>query len=947
MKLHLPKLLRNALLATFVVCVSTTIGADTISINFGKTEHNIPTTATGEVGGVAAAAWNNITGDNRAAVNGTHTLTSQKGVAYTNVLTLNTGNDPWGPGGNDSTVLSAMQRGYLDLGAGTTWNIQLNVDYISTDYTLYFNGDGNGQYTAIRLNGTSYIGGEGSDNDEAGKTNHWGVRQTVSTVDDNNTISLEDIGGVTDITNIAVNDTNYRATMSGMQVKLNDINEHTLAAGTTRASTLDSSTGYLGLSADANGSTLDITGSDLKGVQASAGVLTLTGAGSVDRLWAKKDATLKIQNVESDSAMELGGLGKIVLESGKASFSNAHVYAGDFEAVSGSTINIAADLSAEQVTGGVSYLEKIVTLTGAGVTTTMGSYKLHSEAASGTHVLYGNLVVDGWLELNGSNERTWEIATGASLSATGELRFKRKQTLKISGGSVTAQKLILGHEEPGDYPGYFLMESGNMEVDGIYLRYGGGNDKVTVKGGTITFTPDSATDSVITRDNNNSSVEITNATLKVVDKSWTLNLGTEGKDVILGGVTMDIASGQSATLGGDITLTNAFVHNSAGTLKLAEGTVLNLIDSESYLEKNTTLTDLDGSVSVTGNGFQGGEYIIIKGTGAVEGSAQVNYLNKTVTIDSDHRTLQFDTDYTMYFLGEGEVVYSDVAKVAGENGVTEAVVIRTSADTELEIGAETTDSAAAGAALVAAQGSGDILLTTDAVVANRAVSSATGKLTISGATLSKSYSGNTHNTDKTLNFDLSSFDSVVLDDATIEYVGSDTTFRNVTVTENGASIILKDTNADGHAVYLSGTTLLEGDLTVAAPASGESWKYNLNIAALTGTGNINFKSSQNSGCTNKLIINSAQHSNGIITVEKWNARAQLVLNAQNNDSIGGLTLLNGAEAIVSVHGNKQASLGAVSLTNGSTIKTQTIESGKNIYSVVMNFPAGGSLAFLL
>ena len=505
-------------MAVFAMNVSTTVGADVISINFGK--NAIPAGATGDVGGVAAANWNNITGNDAAAVNGTHNLTGSSGTTYSAALTVSTPQAPWGPNNNTDTVLNAMQSSYLDLGAGNSWTITLNLDYISADYTLYFNGDSSGQYTAIKVNDVAYRGGEGVDNDEAGKTEHWGVRQTSTTMDDNNTIELENFTGNSVMTNIVSGNTSQRATISGMQVTLNEINEHTLGTGVTEASTLASSTGYLGITAAAGGSTLNLSNANLAGIQATANNLTVTGTGTVGRLWAKKDTVLTLSaTLDAGSDVELGGLGSIAIAanqtlgflSGAGSLSIAdgvavnvsqYDYTGTIVGGTGSALNIALSegtsstlngITVSNVSGtvGMNALSSGITDVTAGNNTIIGI-----SSAGGTLVVNGGPTVTlGSLSLSGNSETKLTVESGVSLvsgnlgaleiDATGRILTVGKGvslsflsedthslsigngTVNIAGGQVTTDSLIMQNLGSGKTSVINITEGGLLEVTGV------------------------------------------------------------------------------------------------------------------------------------------------------------------------------------------------------------------------------------------------------------------------------------------------------------------------------------------------------------------------------------------------------------------------------------------------------------------------------------------------
>lgn len=147
------------------------------------------------------------------------------------------------------------------------------------------------------------------------------------------------------------------------------------------------------------------------------------------------------------------------------------------------------------------------------------------------------------------------------------------------------------------------------------------------------------------------------------------------------------------------------------------------------------------------------------------------------------------------------------------------------------------DSAAASSALVNATGEGNLVLDdVDATWNYGNVSDLTGQLTIRNATLTTyDFNGdvNQHKTDATAN--LSSFTSVLLDNAVVQYVGATTTLNNVTVTASGAEFNIRDMGtANVDAINFEGKTTLQGTLTL----STTGWKSQINIASLTGAGNL-------------------------------------------------------------------------------------------------------------
>ncbi|MBR2145237.1 MAG: hypothetical protein IJ956_06835, partial [Akkermansia sp.] len=331
MKLHLPKLLRNAVLACMaaVVGISTSAqGGEVISINFGSNQKAINGTdfpdESATLNGVTGAHWNNIA-DNQTGANAADiALVNSSGVAA-GVLSVSGKGSSWSSGSfsaaDRNTLENAMLQGYLDLDTEGQYVIDSTVDHISTDLFLYFSGDKTGeseQYSPINVDGITYIGGEGDDNDEAGKSEAWGdrTRTASQSLSDKNSIVLRDVDGISHIFNVADVPNAGRSTIAGMQIVLNDLNAHTITSS-ANVSALTCTTGYLDITAEGTGCTLNYDSGSLKGVQLSSGNLTLTAATGtkfdVARLWAKEGTTLTVDAELADRSVVLGGLGSITL----------------------------------------------------------------------------------------------------------------------------------------------------------------------------------------------------------------------------------------------------------------------------------------------------------------------------------------------------------------------------------------------------------------------------------------------------------------------------------------------------------------------------------------------------------------------------------------------------------------------------------------------------------
>ena len=244
------------------------------------------------------------------------------------------------------------------------------------------------------------------------------------------------------------------------------------------------------------------------------------------------------------------------------------------------------------------------------------------------------------------------------------------------------------------------------------------------------------------------------------------------------------------------------------------------------------------------------------------------------------------------------------------------------------LGISTTNATKNGSLLVSATGAGDITLSADAIVTQGDESQSTGNLTIEGgATLAIATEGLDHNAIKAQKYDLSSFSSVTLNDATIKYVGSTTELQNVTVASGGASLLFKDMgvkvdnilgdNANWSWYKLTGTTTLNGDLNISKFTSGDAWKYAVNIDALAGSGALSVSSGSEHGY---VRVNDVTGYTGAITVTKSGGPAAVALrNLSGELGISGITLANGAEMYMNVAGNASAQYGG-SLSGSGTLK---------------------------
>lgn len=260
--------------------------------------------------------------------------------------------------------------------------------------------------------------------------------------------------------------------------------------------------------------------------------------------------------------------------------------------------------------------------------------------ADGGHVLQKNYKVDGNFSINGKGyeyqggKRTFSVGSGKSFTTTGALSVVSRAELLISGGSVTADSLQLGHNQANNKngtvnPGYLTMTGGNLTIGTI--TYGkdpnSGNSPLTnvvdITGGTVEFT----TDTALTRGQNTAStINITGTSadapvvLKATKADWTLDGSGLTTAPTLGNIKVDAGNTYAITLknvalsgsvvnnatlnvDGTVTLNNVALSGNKVTLEsAARATVQNMTDI------STLLTQLDGSgtLVLTGDAYIAG-----------------------------------------------------------------------------------------------------------------------------------------------------------------------------------------------------------------------------------------------------------------------------------------------------------------------------------------------------
>ncbi len=189
-----------------------------------------------------------------------------------------------------------------------------------------------------------------------------------------------------------------------------------------------------------------------------------------------------------------------------------------------------------------------------------GEFRMKTDTTLSTNLEAEQLKINSW----GSGGKTLTVTENIGISLTGRLIMQSTAKTLVEGGSITADKIELGHSQSGN-PGHLAMTSGSIVTKGI-VHYND-NNTFTMSGGTLTITSsDGIGNGIVTT--------ITGGTLVADGADW----GMTGASV--GGVT--VQGGNTITLT-NATLTDS-IDNSAGKLALA-GTVTLPTDGGTAVEK--------------------------------------------------------------------------------------------------------------------------------------------------------------------------------------------------------------------------------------------------------------------------------------------------------------------------------------------------------------------------
>ncbi len=229
----------------------------------------------------------------------------------------------------------------------------------------------------------------------------------------------------------------------------------------------------------------------------------------------------------------------------------------------------------------------------------------------------------------------------------------------------------------------------------------------------------------------------------------------------------------------------------------------------------------------------------------------------------------------------------------------------------------------AGVSLDQVSGAGDVTLLGDSSLASGKSTTATGGLTVgSGSGNLVTFALGTANNQSV---SIESFSSVKLDKGKILYHGAGSAIKNLNVSANGGEIYITDMdNVNSHAFNLNGTTVVDGRLTLTT-----KWKSTVNIANLTGGGNLVFNGGDNGrdDAPSTLQLSTLANFGGSITVNKKNGttdgKSKAVLKLTHTNASGetfhNLTLSSDVKGANTLGG-------IVEIFNSDTARTTTVES---------------------
>ncbi|MBQ4635945.1 MAG: hypothetical protein IJB64_05880 [Akkermansia sp.] len=639
MKLHLPKKLLAAVMALFAIGVGTTVGADTISINFGN--KNVPSDLDSSFAGVQAAYWNNITGGDAAALTKTWDLKSAGDVTYSAALTLTTPASPWGPRTDVSSVEKAIQQSYLDLAnyADQQWTIDLKLD--DTGYafvkrvSLYFSADNDTKYCPILVGDTSYIGGATADNEGTGS---WGIKDGDhnQTIGDHNTLTVTNIG-TSDVIKNVIN-RNDRATISGMQIevaegykaningtkKIEEVEWMDVNAAAKSYADLAVADRYMTADVSGGNATLVIAADDALSALRSMGAATLT-------LQSTGSITLPVLYVDGGSGVVLDaslknkdllviGDGNLTINKNQTMETLNSKGSGTLYIADGVVVNVTG-FAFDSVVGGVDSELNIAlaegsdsTVNGITVTNNKGTVSMNGLVASGAEITAengSNISVSsagGTILVKGAGGTVVEIDS-VELTANAETILSTQDGVTLVGDDMgqffmdySGRALTVGKGVELTYHGELQLNNGGSAhiAESYAIRIG--NGMLNIAGGVV------SANSLIMLDNGSNKT----GSINITEDGLLEITGTVDATYKMGSVRLGHWGGDQAALNvtdGEFRVLNAVISmgdDGSGNLIVGDKGIANLkgiirLNNDTQLQVNGGILNI-GEGGVSGNG---------------------------------------------------------------------------------------------------------------------------------------------------------------------------------------------------------------------------------------------------------------------------------------------------------------------------------------------------------
>ncbi len=627
----------TSLVAAAAMTSTAFAAGEIISINFGSNTVDSSDTGTaglatyGEGTAVGANGWTNATGKEGTSSN----LKNYDGTAITgSSVSWSAPQDPWGPGGtthDTNTVLGSIQSSYLDLSAGNQWTVNVNSTFLTCDVYVYLSGDNN-KYAPVNINGVSYIGGENQQGNDA-----WGDRSTDSSKTitlGTNAIKVTGQTGYVSLSNVVMNDSAKRATLSGIQI----VNTYTgtaveiSVAGTAiewtdsqiGSATWTNSTAEAGkyaaftLTAD---TAVNVTGTNIvtDAITASgSGTLTLSGSaisliGPSTVRTDSDSANIVVNNTLNFTDRGVVSGNVTFGENVKVNFANGGTISGNV------TFGENAQLNVESGLLQMSVLPSVSTTLGEGAT-----FKTMTQLGTGTHdfskitgsgtiifnAVTGNSGYDGGIKVNLSDSFIGDFVldSGIWLSFASEHSTFGKATIALSGDALFHSTKTIDFKNDIRFDGTAAIWSdngnatvtlsGNVTGTGTLNRRGGG--AMIFAGGLdiATFSQEKGATTVSANNAKIATLNISGGSIDFSGSNAQISSRIDqssGTATILGQVSGDARIGLSnngtLNIGGD---------NDTGTVV----TVARLVTSDSSSGTQNTL-NVKGTLNVTGNSNMG------------------------------------------------------------------------------------------------------------------------------------------------------------------------------------------------------------------------------------------------------------------------------------------------------------------------------------------------------